>query len=567
MGPSAARAGSDWLQFTDYLSARTHESSDWIVVALRRLGQRQPGWFVMSALLPDTRPQRAKLFGGYSWGFSPHTVGHPTWNEERGRQVYYPDAGAVGGLKFRALTISSDDRPLTPAHFELLQEFVLYHDAAYDAESGEWTGQDLDGTSLPVGRRFVRDEHDGVEVAVDALREFLCARRCLLVRAHDVLREGEARAVAIPDDPGYLRHETRDATRYFCVTVQPNPCNPDRVWGGLLGFDVVRPFEGKPARLAWYDDDDARQYTEFVVGTDEHGHEVALTCDARRLPHGPSGTLAAVYFTVDVLDRYRTDSSRYSHDGGVVRQHGFWCMAYDINPEGLVQVWLKDLGLIPHREQLHWRAHNVRPRGGISESRWQTDFMAEFLDEEPLLADRLWSRYDDANAAARRAWGFDVFRPLSQADAHVQTRVAWPIADRALDLDDQIAATAKLLCESVNIRDLSAATGRRVGRAPGDLPGANKLLEAALAITGVPDSDVQAAVGWLHHLQALRSCGVAHPRGADWDKARARAGIKGLRPRAAWDKLIRDAIDGLAALAQCIEHSANAWPPAAPSPH
>jgi len=542
------------LAFEDWIAQQEHRRSDWLVVGRIRTWASPYGLFTVSTLVPNDSEQLGALFDEASWGITCTNLGRPGFNLEDDGPLYYPDSVGMGRLRHRSFTLYRSFPHTYPTYLDLLQEFVLYHNGHHDHEQDEWVGFMEDGGEYPLARRIASNEETRMEVSTDAVRDFLAATGCVLVRHHDHTRESPAAGVRIGAEDGIWRREVRDRDRLYDVSVAALWSDSGRLVGRLLGFDVVWPYEELPARRRWWDDSH-RQYAEFVVGVDEQGRDVTHTCNNRNLdwradsPQGPF-PLTPVFFTVDVLDKYRRDPTKYSHDGRVVRQGAAWLLQYDTNSEGLIQVWLKDLGLIPFREQLHWRAHNVRPAGGISEARYRQDILAEFLEEPPDLADRMWLAYRDANAATKREWGFPIFVPLADADTHVAHAIAWPIADRAKDRDDQIGAAAKVLCDSIDVSALRRSTGLEIDSKDGPIRGSNDLLGAALSASGLSDEEVQEVIGPLRALQALRSSGVAHHRGAKWEKAGAAAGIGGLRPRAAWDKLLGDFVSSLKALAR-----------------
>jgi len=548
------------LMFEDWIAASEHKQRDWVVAARRPTEDWAPGLFTISALLPNQPQELDALRGSAQRGFPVMTLGKPGFEEIDGRPVYCHDLASLRPPHTRGFTILREGRPGHPAHFELLQEFLLYHDAVYDAQESTWVGRDGDGGSEPVARRFTREagtrqEVGGIEVATPALQDYLAAAGCVLVRYHDHSHDEPAAGLAFgtEGEEKIERATVDDVDRHYDISAAVlGPYDVAR--GHLLGYDLVQPHT-RPRRGRDIFNGTAREYECFVIGVGEDGREVLSTCEyavvtAPDRP-GPANTFTQVCFPIEVLERYQSDPERYSIEQRVIRGPG-WYLTYDRNSDDLVAVWLKDLGLIPVHEQRHWRAHNVPPRGRMSPERWQQDIEGRFLAEPAELADKLRVAYRDVNEATRAEWGFEVFKPLRGADAGTAASIASPIPDRAPALDRQVIALAKLLCESIAKDAVTKATGLLINEKEGPIRGRNQLLDAALRASGVPDTQVDAAMGPLHALQRLRA-GAVHPRGGtEWDRARRNAGITGLRPKRAWEKVLGDVVEGLCVLRDSV---------------
>ena len=92
---------------------------------------------------------------------------------------------------------------------------------------------------------------------------------------------------------------------------------------------------------------------------------------------GKTPFLTPVYFRPEVLRKYYDAPQRYKVETGYLRCVGLWGIPFERRTDDLVQVWLGDLGQIPHIDQRHWRTHCVQPPGtGISEARFRRDFGA-----------------------------------------------------------------------------------------------------------------------------------------------------------------------------------------------
>ncbi len=85
--------------------------------------------------------------------------------------------------------------------------------------------------------------------------------------------------------------------------------------------------------------------------------------------------VSPAFFRPEVLSKYKADSEKYRLDETTISCRGTWSLqTYDINEEGQVHTYLVYLRHLPYEEQLHWKAHNEEPKGGISHRAFVRDF-------------------------------------------------------------------------------------------------------------------------------------------------------------------------------------------------
>jgi len=515
----------EYLWFKDWIDSEEHKRQDWIVVARHYPQAFSSPYFTQSALLPNDDGLLDELFQEASCGFSPDDAGKPGYSRSGDDLTYYSDSASMGHLPFRAFTIHRTFPIRYPTHCELLQEFVLYHEAYYEQDRQRWVTFDRTGQDLVVAKRYETDlgEH-GIKVSVGALRDFLTTGPFVLVRGHDHRRE-DASVELTEEEIG--TETVRDDDRRFDVTVSNRLALGGEWSSRLLGSDIVRPLPQVPRERRWWDDD-ADRYERFIIGLDDDGQPIERSCGGARYEEdGVEGAdgLTSVYFRLEVLDKYRNDPERYA--GGEPQFGDVWGLQYDVNDADLVQVYLADIEMIPYEEQQYWKQFNVSPDGGISRERVLQDFM---LQPQPPrdLARRLRHALDQVNLASRRRLGDDLFSPLSPADGHVVGGLCYPIVDRWGDFDEQVGALAKLLCDSINVSKLQSESDLKINKKEGPIRGSIDLLEHALIHFGAEEQDAADMVKGLRAVQSLRSAGVAHRRGDRWEQAIAREAFEGM---------------------------------------
>jgi len=229
--------------------------------------------------------------------------------------------------------------------------------------------------------------------------------------------------------------------------------------------------------------------TEFIIGADEDNTPLTRVCnpDLLSVPH----YLTSVWFTPDVLNKYRDDPEKYSLEEDYLCQGSEWCMGFFRN-RGLVGVHLGDLGRdLPYSERGHWRSHNVLPPtyAPVSSIRGKDRmFRMKFM--------RL-----------QRAWlvrfGWSLFRPVG---ARVLAGISLPQhgGRRKNVFHHTINCLCKTIIDAINISELARITGvPRRGAKP------IETLTAWLRYRGGPDPS--------HHilfLEALNTIRVSLAEGA-----------------------------------------------------
>lgn len=95
-----------------------------------------------------------------------------------------------------------------------------------------------------------------------------------------------------------------------------------------------------------------------------------------------------IFFRAEVLDKYKNDPDKYILEERAIQCRGGWYLqSYDVNDFNQVHTYAVYLRNLPYQEQLYWKSFNERPKSGLSERAWKTDFEGEYFSSSPL--DRL----------------------------------------------------------------------------------------------------------------------------------------------------------------------------------
>jgi len=411
------------------------------------------------------------------------------------------------------LVLVRDFLGLKPRGIELSEEFRLFHDLYLDVASGQLLKIDEAGDDEVVAEIGP----DSVRVRKRPLLQFVAAKQAHLALYFEYDE-------TLPSGPNPLSAEE---------LADEEVAEPDRIWVRYstdLGGRSLSRLMGKrifgPPRLPKSDEiwQPSKDFESFIIGFDEMGETLLHRSEPDRLANyfgankGQPHYLTPVHFSRSVLDKYYADPDRYSVRDGYVQHKHMWGMRVDNDRPDRVIAFLGDLGRdLPHKEQLHWKSHNIPPDGSMSEAAFRRSFLGE--PASPSSPEHVFkNRYESFQAAWRKAFGWDLFRPLSGEDAHVIERLHVPSTSGNAEFEIQVVGLSKLIVDSLNDAELAKAMG-------GSLEGEKSLAKFERFLTLRGYAHVARDIEVLRSLQAIRSTGAAHRKGDGYAKIAARVGI------------------------------------------
>lgn len=557
-GAQRDRPALSHLCFEDWLAKAESDSKDWIPVA-RSWRTPTDDQFTFSVLASAKEGVLEKLLAKHSWEVmvdfdAPAFT--PVPGKERKFDFDPGTAKVVDGIELSSFTIHRFFHGYVPATFELLQGFVLYHEAFFVPDLSQYQRIDADG-NIQVVARLLR-ERDNHAILVDAhhIRDYLAARKCYLVRYHDHRRWAPEDISPLLDAEFRTYPVQGDRSKFELWLRTDIPREGLASSSRLLGKDIVLPFPSAEHSHLWaLSAARHSQHSTFIIGRDDEGQDIEATCSEDELSNyfvdrGTPHFLTPVYFRQEVLAKYYQEPKRYSVGASQVGCLSLWSIPIDITDEDLVQVWLGDLGRIPYSEQLHWRQFNVAPRGTITRHRWLRDFMAEFADAEndPVYAFHV--AFDDAQSTFRERHAGDLFLRLTDKDSHLYDTLHIPLTEEWAEFDAQVQSIAKITVDSLNVALLSAITGKSVDGTL--IKGSLDLLAEYLRTIQAPEATIRAIVGPLQAVQAIRSTGAAHRKGANFEETLCRLQLENMGNRARIATLLANASTALSSLAIAV---------------
>jgi hypothetical protein len=311
-----------------------------------------------------------------------------------------------------------------PNQIDIVQAFRLYWNAWWEDDT--LRRLDNDGIVYDIARVTRNDESVRLEVDLHHLRAFLAFAVAGLLRIHDHMRYSK-HSTPVDSDDSYT-----DGSGVFESYIRNTDfVTPYKSVGRVMGKDIVAPYRG----LKGDPRDSAHGYERFIVARNPDGTEHVASADASA---AEAPFLTPVYFRPEVLRRYYDAPDRYEVDTGTVRCLDLWTIQFERRPsDDLVEVYLGDLGHIPHIDQRHWRSFNVQPPGtGISEVRFRRDFNAEWVDPQDDVVFNFKRTLTALNKSSTEVLGSPLFQDLTESDQHVIDNLRVPVSDGPEESDN-----------------------------------------------------------------------------------------------------------------------------------
>jgi hypothetical protein len=538
-----------FLSFRDWFAAQETQNDGWTVVASsweNEQADRKSSFFTFSALLSMNDGCLEKLLSTHEWDVTTEDFGQPN---EIVFQKQFND------MEFQAFIIYRQFHTYIPKAFELVQEFLLYHNAFYVADKNEYHCITNDGNSLSIVR--IKRENNNQEISVDTeyLRRYLAETQCYLVRYYNHCRkiqrdiselisshpQGNKNSneyhVSLPlkSDKGafelLLRTRTDLSSKQYKTSSQ------------LFGKDIIFPYQTTDKSC-----DEEKKYAEFIVGRNENGKEIEATCHQDKTLSDPAKHFFTLtFFRKTVLSKYLQEPSRYYvNEKRELDCLNIWKLPFD-QVEGFLQVYLGDLAILPYSEQLHWKQFNVAPRGTITKERFLCDFMAIPTNpsDDPIHDFR--TTFEKLQKLSKEKYNESLFKHLDDGDQHLYQTLHIPLTEEQKEFDELVIALAKIVTDSLNVSLLSSKTGKKISQdKDSKIRGPIDLLGVYLEKIQVDESEREQILLAFRAVQTIRSSGAAHSKNPkEFGKALQRFDLENLPNSKKFKKLIVDITQSL----------------------
>ena len=198
----------------------------------------------------------------------------------------------------------------------------------------------------------------------------------------------------------------------------------------------------------------------FIIGVDENGNELTRAAQLTKdvffpLSRGMTNNPIFVDFDTRVLDKYRKQPDAYFvWDMRLVCLDEHWSIPIDNYSGEKVSVLLPCLSKLPYEEQLHWRAHNIAPNGGVSEGYYNTYIKHLPFDTAEQPKHRFREAYYELRSKCYEYLGWQLLRPPPPNEEHYIADLTVPAPDEQRDFDALISSLYTLCIDALNVEAL-----------------------------------------------------------------------------------------------------------------
>ncbi len=541
-----------FLKFSDYFSANTHLDLNWITVGRLDEPSSNDSFGIFSVMVPNNRLILKTILNNFEWEQYTN-FGNPYFFRNRSNpDVHFAtnQSEEKDGVLFEAFTILREFHTAFPARIDIIQNFVLYHGLYYDPKQEKYIE--------PITEDFVINYRNPcfVDIKSDYLKDYLAARKMVLVRYHDVRRLiKKPLSVLTGKNVGF---NFVQVDRNFSVTISQDILDNQATFSRMLGKDVVHPFDEPHHKdYLFLAGKVQKEFVKFVIGVVDANHnKIEETCDERQLSDnfvntGKPHALTPVFFKKRVLQKYYQNPQRYTIKAGRVNCLDLWGIPFGLNDEDLVHVWLGDLGHLPFEEQLHFRQYNVPPSGNLDQGFYQTQMLAKFVQTTDP-SDLLINLYEEINKLSHAKFDFKLFEELSKGDEHIYKTIRVPTTNEQGELDEQLIALSKLFTDSINKSEIKKKLRWLPPTKDEDtkIRYLEKLLEE---IFGLNSTDASQIAKPFRVLQQMRSKSAAHRKTEEFEKELKKFNLDGKTNFEICDAIIHSLLTALKAIKVQLE--------------
>lgn len=468
-----------------------------------------------AALVAPERVER--VLANESWEISPDWPGGPTLMKLQSGGASYRRFENAGIEPL--VWVLRGHSPLNPMSPQLSEEFILLFELWSDGSEARKVLED-GSTEL-----VARIGSEILEVKTSYLMRYIAARQMHLALYVDSTQYADD---AIAETGPIAKH--RDEGCVYSLGAFNN--SVARCGSRLLGKRVIAPAEVESSRL-WPFEPVEAQFPEFQTGVDSNGSPIFNSSDPSKFG-ALEDHMSLIFFSRDLLQYYYERPERFSVERGYLRCGDRWGL--DISNTGLhhISAFLGDIGdRLPEAERIRWRAHNIAPFPLATKTPagvWKRD------PEE--AAGSIEFDFKKEYSQFRRDWlstqGWDLFRPLHEADQHRLQRLRIPVNEEQPEFEGQLGHLATVLIERLDGK--RAADGLELPKDSRSIA----QLQAFFIASGYPMADRD--IAYLKRLQTLRSkVAGAHSKGSDYEEVLERLAVEGAKREMV--KLLVGAVD------------------------
>lgn len=326
------------------------------------------------------------------------------------------------------------------SYIDISEEFVLYfklYEKALDKQNRKYFFIDDVGDLDEV----ILVEPKKIKIKLKYLKEYLSVRGMYFSICFDFMRFYESTSAEIITEE--IDKNFHGENFFYNHLIRPTFFIEDGKMQSWIHGKAIINFD-KNKRKSFYFDFENQKYEKFITGYDNEGNEILQDCKKEDGKH-----FILTYFKKEVLNKYYNEPARYEVDGWYVSSK-FFTLKIDNNIEDYVPVFLIELGMLPHKEQLHWKQYNITPQKGISSTYYKTMIEGNWA-EHPETPDLYFKhKYEQFNKKWESKFGWRFYKPLANEDKHVFKSLHLPTSNNVKAFCEQILSLVKITIDRLN---------------------------------------------------------------------------------------------------------------------
>lgn len=493
-----------WLEAQEFIKFLQVSKDDEIPIYVSFKGMYMysavvPPRFLKGQYVPDLLEWNCGPTNSWDYGYSFGKNGRPI-----NVKIHPPfdSAGSKVLEKASPLTYlrSFEGRTGERGYVECSQYLAHLHGLHFDESRNAYCRLDKDGDIEEVIKIHKKKGEILVTIKKYVLDFHLFLTKSALVRLFDVTRSDDWSGFHEKRRKDFKIEDGDNEFYYRGAIIYDNKKNPSA--GYSRGFQIIRNEQPRKKMLAVLDgkDTEEKKYEKFIAVDWKNGRIEEISCDPKELDNyfadtGKPFTTSPAFFKPDVLLKYKQDPEKYTLKQRSITCRGSWHLqTYDVNKAGQVHTYLRYLAYLPHSEQLHWKAYNENPKGGISERALKTDFKGQWdTSYDPHV--RLIRGLKDLEKQKKELW--------SCKDENLWDQLNYPVTDSVKEWADEIHTLDKLSVEGINKSHL-----KKIAKSLDCFDpklGSIQLLRVILESKGIDKEEIDEIIGPLVEIHFLRT--------------------------------------------------------------
>lgn len=420
-------------------------------------------------------------------------------------------------------------------------------------------------------------ENSKALVQLKYIKEFLAVKQMNLLIQFEYIKHSNKTLSQIGVSNKYWNTiKNNEYVLGYSVLNSPCPINSENLSFAMIRGKVWFEYDDSDIKMLWnYHDTNTEN---FIIGVDENGENIEITCDENQLPNlftrkgNEPYTLSPVFFKKEVLSKYYENPGKYSIQEGYMNAPDWWLRLDNDRTDNYVIAVLVDLGKIPYKEQQHWKQYNIVPpaNASISETTQKRWFEGKPCDTSNAPDHLFKFQLHKTNDLWKQKFGWELFKPLAKKDQHhLESLHTMSVRDNDKEFDALIQSVTKIVIDSLNEKEITKATddsnsdvvsflNSKDCSAAKDLKGGIAKFEALLISLGQSNTDI---IVQFKDIQELRSTTVAHRKSSNPDKKQlelfARFELDKSSQQEAFNKILLRLIDNLKVLQSIAENKTS----------